>query len=159
MAPQYPQLSRRSFCERDDSALQWLQKLREYLWTLYCISIVDVLECLSVLFIQVVGGGEYHGIAASSVRQAVSQYHPLNFRGTVLGCIESDFCKQILNTHLNSYLVRKEIEKKGYGERLKNENLKKKKRSNNVHTQRTPLQYRVTLHRATRTTLASFESS
>ena len=31
-----------------------------------------------------------------------------------------------VNTRLNSYLVRKEIEKKGHGERLKNENLNKR---------------------------------
>ena len=34
-----------------------------------------------------------------------------------------------------------------------------KDRSNNVHTQRTPLRHRATLHRTTRITLASFESS
>ena len=33
-----------------------------------------------------------------------------------------------VNTRLNSYLVRKEIEKRGHGERLKNENLTKKTR-------------------------------
>ena len=31
-----------------------------------------------------------------------------NFTGLVLGCIEADVSKKILNTHLNSYLVRKE---------------------------------------------------
>jgi len=63
MAPQYPQFSRRSFCERDDSALQWLQKLREYLWTLYCISIVDVLECL---FLNAEAAGRLAGLGSLS---------------------------------------------------------------------------------------------
>merc|ERR1712188_241840 len=64
MAPQYPQLSRRSFCERDDSALQWLQKLREYLWKLYCISIVNVLECL---FLNAEAAGRLAGLGSLRV--------------------------------------------------------------------------------------------
>ena len=43
-----------------------------------------------------------------------------NFERPVLSCIDAEFLQ--VNTRLNSYLVRKEIEKKGHGERLKNEN-------------------------------------
>jgi hypothetical protein len=53
-----------------------------------------------------------------------------------------------------SYLVRKKIEKKGQGKRPKMK-IWTSERSNHVHTQRTSLEYRATLHRATKIALAS----
>ena len=60
----------------------------------------------------------------------------------------------MLNTHVNSYLVRKEDWEKKDMERDWKWKLKiwTKDRSNNVHTQRTPFGHRATLHRKTRTT-------
>ena len=49
----------------------------------------------SALFIQV-RGAQFSSIPVSSSRQAVSQYPPPNCPRLVLGCIEADFCKQIL---------------------------------------------------------------
>ena len=69
-------------------------------------------------------GGRRRGPAGRPAARRRGARRGANFTRLVLGCIEAKILQ--VNMRLNSYLVRKEIEKKGHGERLKNENLNKR---------------------------------
>ena len=58
-------------------------------------------------------------LAARGASMAAAVLGGANLTGLVFGCIEAKFCKKICVGL--SYLFEEKIEKKGHGERLKNE--------------------------------------